>query len=190
MMPANDQAPIYPELVIPELTDEQNQAWWNLVHGKHPPGLTKRRLERLAPTALWIAGNHYGEQPRYIGDNRGGWPILFGPTQKWAWDRREKLKHVGREPYFPRGLIARYWFNTWEEMDLVQCALWQSMRDHFEEALDGFLSFDPDLGLPAIDRKIRSLADAVRAECRSDAEWLRFLDMQIACARAYPQRSA
>lgn len=192
MIAANDTlAPgQYRRLEIPRMTQEQSHAFLEMQRGRDLAAHVRRSKQQIkqSPTALWIAGNLAGEQPRFWGDNKGGWPVLFGLTQKWDWNRAEKIKAGLQDAYYERDLLARYWFNTYEEADRVQCAFYQGMRSNFEDALGKYLSFDPEVRLPAIDSAIRGHAASMRFEIWNDKEFLEHLTWLLAAARAYAQR--
>lgn len=153
-------------LEIPALTQEQGLAF-----------------SEIGPTALWIGGNLTGAQPRFWGDNQGGWPVLFGLTQKWAWKRADRLQKGLHDAYYERDLIARYWFDTWEEADKVQCMLFQNMRDRFDDALGKYLSFDPEVRLSSLDAEIRKHAESIKAEVWTDPELVSRMNWLLAVAQ-------
>ena len=155
-------------LVVPKLTADQKQAF-----------------REVAPTALWIAANLNGPQQRYWGDNQGAWPVRMGLTQAWndkvtvTWDR---------DPWQPRGVMCRVWFDDYDTADKIWCRVYQALRGRFEDERREWLAFDPETTLGDITAEILTHASELRVDTYTDDEMVKRLDALIAMAKKLQER--
>jgi len=150
-------------ITVPRLTPEQMHAF-----------------REIAPTALWIAANLNGPQQRYWGDNEGAWPVRMGLTQAWAdsasamWDR---------DPFQPRAVMCRLWFDDWDQAEKVWLRTYQALRHRIGDARRDWLAFEAGTTLGDITAEVLNQASALRFETWSDDEMVRRFDALLAMAR-------
>lgn len=158
---------LYRRHVARRLTAEQNFAF-----------------KELSPAALWLAGNLDGPQPRALGDNRGGWPVEMGLTQRWA-GLSEDNQFVDRDAYNKRGVFYRLWCDHYDLADRLQCAVFQALRvsGRVEPAIGEWMSLDADMTLDDLSAVVLGEASRLRIETWTDDDMIRRFDDLIAMAR-------
>lgn len=140
-------------------------------------------FEEIAPTSLCFLANLAGSQPRFWGDNRGGWPVLMRLSQTWEDRKSGELER--NEPYQQRALITRLWCDEWDDADRLWQASYKTLRGRFEDGQSEWMSFDAETTLDVLTAAALDSAKRLRIETWTDDEMLRRFDDLNAMAQKY-----
>ena len=154
----------YPEAFVPRLSPEAADVF----------GV-------MNPSAFWIGGNLDGVQPVKFGDNRGRWPVRFGVTSKWKFDRAEKNL---TDAFNARGLLLRYWVafdaghrRSWAAAERLHVAVYHALAPVMDKALSNYVALDPDVTLDGLDREVRAAALGLSLPLATDRDLAAHLEM-------------
>lgn len=163
---------LYPKHLVPRLTDEQRLAF-----------------KECRMCALWVAGNLDGPEPRYMGDNRGAWPVDMGLTQRWS-GLTEDHQFDGSDPNEKRGVVLRFWCDSYDIADRLQCAVYRHLKDTdvADAALGTWINLTPQTTLADLAAHILNVAARLGIETLTDDEMVRHLDGVVAMARTFEAR--
>lgn len=115
--------------------------------------------------ALYVAGSFHAVS-RFVGDNRGGWPVKLGVTR--ALEDTISANIDGASAYWKQGVLFRVWVKSFAKARQLERLVMDQISTSAEDLRKSFWDFGPDFQREFFEMEIHTIAQVNNIETWDD----------------------